>query len=73
MVPIVPDPLPTLSGRSVLISNGDRDPLVPVQETQRLASLFRTAGADITVVMQKAGHQLIQEDIAAARDWLQAG
>jgi predicted esterase len=71
MVPIVPDPLPMLSGRSVLISSGDRDPLVSVQETQRLASLLRTAGADVTVIMQRAGHQLIQEDIAAARDWLQ--
>jgi predicted esterase len=71
MVPIVPDPLPTLSGRSVLMSNGDRDPLVSVQETKRLASLLRTTGADVTVIMQRAGHQLIQEDIAAARDWLQ--
>jgi predicted esterase len=71
MVPIVPDPLPVLSGRSVLISNGERDPLVSVKETQRLASLLRTAGADVTVIMQPAGHQLIQEDISAARDWLQ--
>jgi predicted esterase len=71
MVPIVPDPPPILSGRSVLISNGDRDPLVSVQETQRLASLLRTAGADVTVIMQRAGHQLLQEDIAEATDWLQ--
>jgi predicted esterase len=71
MVPIVPDPLPALTGRSVLMSNGDRDPLVSMEETQRLASLLRTAGADVTVVMQRAGHQLIQEDIAAAKDWLQ--
>jgi len=71
MVPIVPDPLPVLSGRSVLILNGERDPLVPVKETQRLASLLRAAGADVTVIMQAAGHQLIQEDIAAAKDWLQ--
>ena len=71
MVPIVPDPLPVLSGRSVLISNGERDSLVPAKETHRLASLLRTAGADVTVVMQAAGHQLIQEDIAVARDWLQ--
>jgi predicted esterase len=71
MVPIVPDPPPILSGRSVLISNGDRDPLVSVQETQRLASLLRTAGADVTVIVRRAGHQLLQEDIAEATDWLQ--
>jgi predicted esterase len=73
MVPIVPDPLPVLSGRPVLILNGERDSLVPVKDTQRLASLLRTAGADVTVVVQPAGHQLIQEDITAARDWLQHG
>jgi predicted esterase len=71
MVPVVPDPLPVLSGRSVLILNGQRDPLVPVKETQRLASLLRTAGADVSVMMQPAGHQLTQEDIAEAKDWLQ--
>ena len=73
MVPIVPDPLPVLSGSAVLILNGERDPLVAAKETQRLASLLRTAGADVTVRMQPAGHQLIQEDISVARDWLQHG
>jgi predicted esterase len=71
MVPIVPDPVPVLSGRAVLISNGERDPLVSVKETQRLESLLRTAGADVTLVMQPAGHQLLPEDISAAKDWLQ--
>jgi predicted esterase len=73
MVPIVPDPLPTLSHTGVLISNGQRDPLVSVKETERLASLLRTAGADVTVVMQPVGHQLTAEDLTVARRWLTDG
>jgi predicted esterase len=70
MVPIVPDPLPKLPGTPVLLSNGERDALVSVKETERLASLLRAAGADVTVVMQPVGHQLIPDDIAAAKKWL---
>ena len=71
MVPIVPDPLPRTAA-AVLISNGRVDPLVPVAETDRLAALLRAAGADVTVMWQQAGHQLVQGDIASARGWLQA-
>jgi predicted esterase len=70
MVPIVPNPLPKLSGTRVLISNGERDPIVSVHETERLAALFRESGADVSVFLQPVGHQLIQQDIAAARDWM---
>jgi predicted esterase len=70
MVPIVPDPLPKLPGTPVLVSNGERDPLVSVKETERLVSLLRTAGADVTLVLQPVGHQLIQGDIEAAKKWL---
>ena len=70
MVPLVPDPLPKLRGAPVLISNGEHDALVSVKETERLASLLRAAGAEVTVVMQRVGHQLISDDLAAAKNWL---
>jgi phospholipase/carboxylesterase/glyoxalase family protein len=72
MVPIVPNPLPRLPRTPVLICNGEHDPLVPVKETERLASLLRTAGAEVTLLMQPVGHQLIQDDIDAAKNWLQS-
>ena len=68
MVPLVPDPLPKLGGTPVLISNGEHDALVPVKETERLALLLRAAGAEVTVVMQSVGHQLIADDLAAAKN-----
>jgi len=69
MVPLVPDPLPALSAR-VLISNGRTDPLVSEEETGRLASLLKKAGAHVDVAWQPGGHQLLQADVTLARDWL---
>jgi predicted esterase len=70
MVPLVPDPLPSIPGTPVLVSNGRTDPLVAPAETERLTELLRTAGADVTLAWQPAGHQLTEADVAQARDWL---
>lgn len=70
MVPIVPDPLPRLPATPVLISNGRVDSLVPAAETERLAALLRSSGANVTVNWHQAGHQLVHDDIAQARVWL---
>jgi predicted esterase len=70
MVPLVPDPMPPLARTRVLISNGKGDPLVSSNESERLAELFRAAGADVTLVWQPAGHVLTDGDIAAAQGWI---
>jgi len=70
MVPLVPDPLPSLPGTPVLVSNGRVDPIVPLAETERLAALLRAGGAEVALVWQAAGHQLVPEDLIRAREWL---
>ena len=70
MVPLVPDPLTTRSDRHVLLSNGAADQLVSAAETERLAALLRAAGADLTVRIQRAGHELTPHDVTQAREWL---
>lgn len=70
MVPLVPEPMPALADTPVLLSNGRMDPLVPVAETDRLAALLRAAGADVTLLWQPSGHQLTQNDLTEARQWL---
>jgi predicted esterase len=70
MVPIVPERLPALSGKPILISNGQRDPLVAAAETERLAALLRAAGGDVTLEWQPAGHELMPRDVARASDWI---
>jgi predicted esterase len=69
MVPIVPDPLPSLSGIPVFMSNGRTDSLIPAAETERLALLLRQAGADVTIEWQPGGHQLTRRDLALAQKW----
>jgi len=70
MVPLTPDILPKLADTPVLISNGKMDPLVSAEETERLAALLRSAGADVTVAWQNSGHELTDRDVATAREWL---
>ena len=72
MVPLVPDRLPDLSSVRVWIGAGDQDPIVPASETKRLAELLRRAGADVTIRFAKAGHGLTNDDLEAARHWLEA-
>jgi phospholipase/carboxylesterase len=72
MVPIVPDPLTTREGRHALLSNGAADPLVSAAETDRLAALLGAAGVDVTVRIQRAGHELTPYDVTQAREWLAA-
>jgi predicted esterase len=70
MVPLVPDPLPKLDGTRVLLLNGRQDPLVSPAETERLAALFANAGAAIEVKLQPSGHELTQDDVMDAREWM---
>jgi len=70
MVPLTPDTLPQIPGTPVLISNGRMDPLVSAEETEHLAALLRSAGAEVTVAWQGAGHELTESDITTAREWL---
>jgi predicted esterase len=70
MVPIVPDPLPNLSGTPVLLSAGRSDPLVDPAGSEKLASLLQRCGADVTLEWQQAGHHLGAGDIETAHAWL---
>jgi predicted esterase len=70
MVPLVPETRPKLSGKHVLISGGELDPIMPASETKKLVELLCRAGADVTIRFLHAGHQLTSEDIEIARDWL---
>jgi len=70
MVVLEPPAMPDLAGKSVLISSGAHDPIVPPDHPTRLAKMFRSAGAEATLRTQPASHNLTSGDFAAARDWL---
>ena len=72
MVPLEPQPLPSIAGTRVMISNGEADPIVPRAETERLARLLQRAGADVELYWQPAGHQLMPGDFTVVKTWLQS-
>jgi phospholipase/carboxylesterase len=70
MVPLIPDPLPDLNGSPVLLMSGHHDPIVPAENSRRLAVLLGDAGADVTLRFENAGHQLTQYTLDATRRWI---
>ena len=73
MVPIVPPQPPNLAHARVLISSGAHDPIVPVENAERLAAMLREAGANVTLRFETAGHALTPGDLTAAKEWLRDG
>ncbi len=72
MVPFEPDAPVALNRTPVLISSGRRDPIVPIAQVERLATLLSAAGADVRTIWQPGGHELTDADIVDASQWLVA-
>jgi phospholipase/carboxylesterase len=70
MIPLVPDTLPNLSSKHVLISAGLHDPIVPRYQTEDLFDLLKKVEADVSIQWQNSGHELTQRDIKVAKDWV---
>ncbi|HSI72223.1 MAG TPA: alpha/beta hydrolase [Fimbriimonas sp.] len=70
MVPLEPDNLPNLIGKRVLILTGEFDPILPAENAQRLATMLRQYGADVTWELLRAGHELTRRDVEISSEWL---
>jgi predicted esterase/catechol 2,3-dioxygenase-like lactoylglutathione lyase family enzyme len=71
MVTLERSPGVSLGGSRVLILSGTTDPIVPVENSRRLAGQFRAAGADVQHVELPVGHTLAPGDLAAATAFVQ--
>ncbi len=70
-------PLSTLSPvtgivAQVLISEGRLDPIAQPENGQRLEKLLRQSGAQVDLILQSSGHELTENDVTAARQWLES-
>ena len=72
MVPLTEPPEFDLAGKAVLLLAGASDPIVPADNTARLAALLKAGGAAVRQHTLPAGHGLSQADVSIARDWLAA-
>jgi predicted esterase len=70
MLVFEPEEQSDLSGAAVFISAGRMDPIVPTASVERLAELFESRHAEVTLKWQMAGHNLVPSDARAAADWL---
>jgi phospholipase/carboxylesterase len=70
MVPFTPDFQPNVEHTSVLLSGGLQDPIVPRENTERLATMLVSFGADAELHWHRGGHELGQDDFSAAKHWL---
>jgi predicted esterase len=70
MVPLEPEVPPALGGRPVLIAYGRMDPIAPPAQAERLATLLRAAGADVTVAPFDGGHTVTPGTLRTAQEWL---
>ena len=73
LIPFAPPPQPGLTGVRVLITAGRFDPIAPVELTEQLASYFAVQGANAAVAWHEGGHEIRQNEVQAARDFLSAG
>src|SRR5690349_2371840 len=70
MMPFVPDLIRDFSHLSVFIGAGRLDPIVPSGQVEELAAMFASGGADVAIAWRQGGHELGEDDVRAARDWL---
>ena len=70
MVPIEPPEPPDLTGVPIYMSSGRFDPMIPLANAEKLAAMFKDAGADVRLAWDDQGHNLIPDEVDAARRWL---
>jgi phospholipase/carboxylesterase len=71
MLAFEPEPLPTLTGKPILLLSGSNDTMIPAPSSQRLAAVLQAAGADLVYKALPTGHNLTQNDLNLAAQWLE--
>jgi predicted esterase len=69
-LPFTLDLVRNFSGLSVFLAGGMRDSIVPHDQTEQLAAILQSGGADVSMFWHRGGHELGEDDIDAARTWL---
>lgn len=72
MVPFIPTVMPDLSKKSIILLEGLYDPIVSKAEAEGLLEIFSKTQSSVTLKWQNSGHNLTQEDIVAAKKWLES-
>ena len=63
--PFAEPPAADLTGRRVVVSNGERDPMARPEQTVALVTSLRERGADVELLTHPGGHALVPEHLPA--------
>ena len=69
MVPFEPASPVTVTGKRVLISAGQFDPMISRPGSERLGAILRNGGADVELAWQPASHGLTQADVTIGQEF----
>jgi phospholipase/carboxylesterase len=69
MVPLSQAPAVDLAGKRVLMISGAMDPIIPADNSRRLATSLSAAGAEVQHEILTAGHNLSQTDLQLLVRW----
>jgi phospholipase/carboxylesterase len=71
MLPFEPEVAPALAGKPVLLLSGNNDAIIPAAARDRLVAVLQAAGADLVYKALPSGHNLTQNDLTIAAQWLE--
>jgi phospholipase/carboxylesterase/glyoxalase family protein len=71
MVPFVPDSPPELKNVVALLAAGRKDPIASPQQISALTKILESGGARVSTHWHDGGHELAQDDLEAAKKWLE--
>ena len=69
MVPLSQAPAVDLAGKRVLMISGAMDPIIPADNSKRLAASLSASGAEVQHEILPAGHNLSQTDLQLLVRW----
>lgn len=70
MVPFVPDATPDLRNVSTLLAAGRKDSIASSEQVSTLTKIFESGGARVAIYWHNGGHELGQDDLTAAKNWV---
>lgn len=70
MVPLSEPPHAALAQTPILLISGASDPIIPLSNATRLATMLKNAGASVQHETLPTGHNLTQQDMKIATQWL---
>ena len=70
MYPMDVEETTDLPDAKVFLSMGENDPIVPKRESERVVSIFKDLGAEVTEFWVE-GHELNRDNLLAGKEWLE--